>query len=65
MILSPCKDCRNRVLGCHSSCEAYTEFRATHEKYKRKQQEQNEISQVIALNSVNRGKVKAHHRKIS
>ena len=26
MINSPCLDCTDRVLGCHSSCERYREF---------------------------------------
>ncbi len=26
-MLAPCKDCEKRVLGCHSSCEEYQEFR--------------------------------------
>lgn len=25
--LSPCKDCKNRQLHCHSSCEAYGEYK--------------------------------------
>lgn len=24
---SPCKDCHNRVLGCHGSCDRYEAFR--------------------------------------
>lgn len=23
---SPCKDCADRFLGCHSTCESYAEF---------------------------------------
>jgi hypothetical protein len=23
----PCKDCPNRQIGCHSTCEKYSEFR--------------------------------------
>lgn len=23
---APCKDCPNREIGCHSSCEAYKEY---------------------------------------
>jgi hypothetical protein len=26
MILSPCKDCEDRALGCHSICERYIDF---------------------------------------
>lgn len=24
---SPCKDCPNRYVGCHSSCDAYISYR--------------------------------------
>lgn len=27
-ILSPCKDCTDRVLHCHSSCDKYREYKA-------------------------------------
>lgn len=27
MGLAPCKDCKDRVLGCHSTCQRYLEFR--------------------------------------
>ena len=26
--LSPCKDCGERVLGCHDSCDYYAEYKA-------------------------------------
>lgn len=25
-MLAPCKDCKERKVGCHSTCEAYKEF---------------------------------------
>lgn len=25
--MSPCKDCPNRQIGCHSKCEHYIEFK--------------------------------------
>lgn len=28
----PCKDCPDRVLGCHDTCEKYQEFKAYREK---------------------------------
>lgn len=27
-IISPCKDCDKRQVGCHGSCEEYTEYLA-------------------------------------
>lgn len=29
---SPCKDCDERYLGCHSKCSKYKEFRAAKDK---------------------------------
>lgn len=29
---SPCKDCPDRILGCHGRCERYKAFRAEREK---------------------------------
>lgn len=28
MAISPCKDCYDRELGCHSNCERYKQFKA-------------------------------------
>ena len=32
--ISPCKDCKNRKLGCHGECKKYAEFKAQAEKNK-------------------------------
>lgn len=32
MIVAPCKDCKDRVLGCHSTCEKYNAFKKEKEK---------------------------------
>lgn len=29
MLTAPCKDCPNRILGCHSSCEKYKNFQSS------------------------------------
>lgn len=28
MIQAPCKDCEERQVGCHSTCEKYAEYKA-------------------------------------
>lgn len=33
--ISPCKDCEERVLGCHSTCEKYQEFNAYMEEQRK------------------------------
>lgn len=30
--ISPCKDCRKRVVGCHSVCERYKRFQRINEQ---------------------------------
>ncbi|MBO5969291.1 MAG: hypothetical protein J6S14_12425 [Clostridia bacterium] len=36
---SPCKDCPDRKLGCHSICEKYIEYTKFREELRRKRQE--------------------------
>ena len=31
---APCKDCKDRVVGCHGKCEKYQEFKISHEAEK-------------------------------
>ena len=33
----PCKDCKDRQIGCHSKCEKYLEFKKQNDEIKRKQ----------------------------
>lgn len=30
---APCKDCPDRVVGCHSACEKYIEYRKERDKF--------------------------------
>ena len=32
MVIAPCKDCRDRVLGCHSHCEKYMTYKKKHDE---------------------------------
>lgn len=36
---APCKDCKERRLGCHSECEKYDHFLAENEEYKKQKAE--------------------------
>lgn len=46
MKTSPCKDCEEREVGCHSTCEKYIEYKEIHEKeteaIKRERQKESE-----------------------
>nr|DAQ48207.1 MAG TPA: chromatin structure-remodeling complex protein [Bacteriophage sp.] len=37
MISSPCKDCKSRFVGCHSTCDSYKEYRVELGGVKKKQ----------------------------
>ena len=34
MIVSPCKDCLERFVGCHSSCAKYKQYRSELDAFK-------------------------------
>lgn len=36
-ILSPCKDCNSRCMGCHSTCGNYAAYKAKLEEIRKKQ----------------------------
>ena len=36
---SPCKNCKDRSVGCHSLCEKYTEWKGQHEDIRKADQE--------------------------
>ena len=36
---APCKDCKDRHLGCHGECEKYKEFKEYRNKINEKRQE--------------------------
>lgn len=31
-LIAPCKDCEERQIGCHSTCEKYLQYRALKDK---------------------------------
>lgn len=39
--LAPCKDCKERHEGCHSTCEAYKEFNEKNIEFNKKSSEHN------------------------
>lgn len=52
MVTSPCKDCPDRYVGCHSKCDKYLEFKEQHSKEKtiiqlRKKEAQDEVARAI------------------
>lgn len=43
MLNSPCKDCPDRVLGCHSVCEKYLAFHKERTEYLEYRKKQNQL----------------------
>ena len=41
---APCKDCRNRHMGCHSVCDSYAEWVEYRKELKEKNNIENETS---------------------
>lgn len=44
----PCKDCPNRAMGCHSTCEEYIAFRAECDALIDKRIKRREVNDCIA-----------------
>ena len=42
-VSNPCKDCKDRKLGCHSKCDKYSEFKNKIEEIKEERIKQNFI----------------------
>lgn len=55
----PCKGCKNRTPGCHSSCEEYLEIKAKYDTEKAKQldyQKQNYIVEEYKIKGILKSK---------
>lgn len=40
MLVAPCKDCRDRELGCHSKCIKYMEFKKQQDALNKQRREE-------------------------
>lgn len=43
VMLSPCKDCKTRFVGCHGNCESYLTWKLDNEKIKDKRRKSEEL----------------------
>ena len=50
-MLSPCKDCEKRELGCHSRCEAYRLYNEENERKRNERLIQSKISD-LRMNNI-------------
>lgn len=62
-MVAPCKDCTERHVGCHSTCQGYKDFVKWNEEQKeiRKQEKPSTITQGSFLGNAISGK--KHRRK--
>lgn len=44
---APCKDCPNRQIGCHSTCEKYLEFRKEVDRLKQERIAKRDVDQYV------------------
>lgn len=51
---APCLNCKDRVLGCHSTCERYKEFTEINERRKGEIRKDKEVNNII--NGYNKAK---------
>lgn len=59
----PCRNCENREVGCHATCDRYINWKAEHIKSKRKRFEQKQTDyQYMAVASIRKAK-RLHKKK--
>ena len=44
---APCRDCKDREIGCHSTCERYKEFTEVNERRKEEIRKDKEVNNII------------------
>ena len=45
--IAPCLDCKDRTLGCHSTCEPYKEFRLKLDAQNERNQKEKEAAMIM------------------
>lgn len=54
MVTAPCKDCKDRFVGCHSSCDKYKEFRINLDEEREKTREEKKMIYALYENRTKR-----------
>lgn len=47
---SPCKECEDRILGCHADCERYKEFQKDREQIRKNRKAQHDYDSLNFMN---------------
>lgn len=64
MLNAPCKDCADRSLGCHDTCERYIDFATKRKKELYANRNNNWIDATLMINRLNRTAEKCGRKKI-
>ncbi|WP_069997840.1 hypothetical protein [Cellulosilyticum sp. I15G10I2] len=59
--MNKCRGCTDRVLGCHSTCKSYREFRAAKE-YEYKERHKSMCDWVLAKRNLSRKTMLSTHK---
>lgn len=51
---SPCKDCSDRQVGCHGSCEKYRAYKDYQETIAERRRMENSINQMVVTGALRR-----------
>jgi len=60
-VMSPCKDCTDRCIGCYSTCGDYAEYKQTLEANRAKNNAQN--AQTAFCNDIKKNVVKRYNKR--
>lgn len=56
---APCRDCQDRVLKCHATCERYLEYRQKRDEYNNhRYQSQEEVHDIMTIRTKPMARVK-------
>lgn len=60
---APCKDCPDRQVGCHSTCEKYIEFKKEADEQRQERIARSEINQFVRESNERRYKRFRNHKR--
>lgn len=62
-LIAPCKDCKDRVVGCHSVCEKYITYRILKDKENEDREKQAALERDLNIIEKNRKRKRIPRKK--
>ena len=62
-MISPCKGCKDRKIGCHAGCEAYKDFRFRLDEINKAQHKNDDLHEYMRLKRAKFGKRHMHDKR--